>query len=169
MTNKEKQYYIYIRSTKERIPVTKEEFYNYYHDINTFRKAQQRHGKCVCPETKRLDCDMDCATCPFSRAGDSVSFDITVINDDHEIVAWVEEFEDPAPLIEDVVIDSIHLTNLLERLNELMPQAIDIGLMRQDGMSDTAISTEIGIPRKTFTDRIKKVKTILKSEFPEFF
>jgi hypothetical protein len=29
MTTNEKQYYIYIRSLKERVPVTKEEFDNY--------------------------------------------------------------------------------------------------------------------------------------------
>ena len=35
MTKKDKQYTIYIRSTKESIPVNKEEFDAYYHDINT--------------------------------------------------------------------------------------------------------------------------------------
>ena len=34
MTNNETQYTIYIRSTKESIPVSKEEFDAYYHDIN---------------------------------------------------------------------------------------------------------------------------------------
>ena len=29
MKNNDNQYYIYIRSTKERVPVTKEEFDNY--------------------------------------------------------------------------------------------------------------------------------------------
>ena len=33
MTNNENQYTIYIRSTKESIPVSKEEFDAYYHDI----------------------------------------------------------------------------------------------------------------------------------------
>jgi len=44
MSNNENQYYIYLRSTKERIPCTKEEFELYYRDINAFRKKQQRHG-----------------------------------------------------------------------------------------------------------------------------
>ena len=79
MQNNDNQKYIYIRSTRERIPVTEEEFDNYYRDINAFRKKQQRHGRCVCPEAKRLDCDMDCDTCPFRRAGDHRSLDVKVL------------------------------------------------------------------------------------------
>ena len=71
--------------------------------------------------------------------------------------------------IEDIVADGIQMTDLFKRLNELMPQALEIGRMRQLGMSDTAISAEIGIPRKTFTDRLKRAKDILKSEFPDIF
>ena len=65
--------------------------------------------------------------------------------------------------------NGIQMTDLFKRLNELMPQALEIGRMRQLGMSDTAISAEIGIPRKTFTDRLKRAKDILKSEFPDIF
>lgn len=82
MKNNDNQYYIYIRSTKERIPCTEEEFHNYYRDISVFRRKQQRHGRCVCPENKRLDCDMDCATCPFRRAGDGLSLDYTTTDED---------------------------------------------------------------------------------------
>lgn len=54
MPNNEKQYYIYLRSTKECVPCTKDEFNNYYRDINAFRQRQQYHGKCVCPKASGL-------------------------------------------------------------------------------------------------------------------
>ena len=41
MPNQDKQYYIYLRSTRERIPCTKEEFDTYYHDIDLFRQRQE--------------------------------------------------------------------------------------------------------------------------------
>lgn len=47
MSKKDKQYTIYIRSTKESVPVSKEEFDAYYHGINIYRIRQQRHGRCV--------------------------------------------------------------------------------------------------------------------------
>ena len=81
MPNNEKQYYIYLRSTKECVPCTKDEFNNYYRDINAFRQRQQYHGKCVCPQSKRLTCDMDRETCPFHR-NDTFSLEYTVCDDE---------------------------------------------------------------------------------------
>ena len=168
MTNKGKQYYIYLRSTKEKVPCTKQEFHDFYRDIDSYRRKQQRHGRCVCPISKRLECDMDCFTCPFRRDGDFISLD-NAIDDDGEIKTHLDNLADNSPLIEDIITENEDFKDLLVRLNELMPQAVDIGMLRQNGVSNTAISSHIGIPRKTFTDRIKKVKVILEKEFPEFF
>lgn len=168
MKNQDKQYYIYLRSTRERVPCTKEEFENYYHDIDVFRIRQERHGRCVCPSGKRLDCDMDCLTCQFSRAGDSRSLDY-LLSDEDESVSLIELIEDNKPLIEDSVLESIQLESLFNRLIELMPQAIEIGKLRLEGMSDRQISNVIGVNRQTFEYRINKVKETLKKEFSEFF
>ena len=170
MTNHDNhQYYIYLRATKERIPVTKEEFDNYYRDINAYRQKQQYHGRCVCPQNKRLDCDMDCETCPFRRAGNMLSLNYTTIDGDGEESEWLNEIADSGPFVEDLVADGQEFSRLFARITELMPQAIEIGNLRLKGLSDTAISAEIGIPRKTYTDRLKKAAGILKKEFPEIF
>lgn len=169
MTNQDNQHYIYLRSTRERIPCTEQEFNDYYRDINAFRKTQQRHGKCVCPEKKRLDCDMDCATCPFRRGGDQLSLDYTTTIDDGEEITWLNSLEDPTPLIEDIVIEGQALSQLFARLSELMPEALEIGHLRQLGLTERQIEAQIGIGRKTYAYRIKRVKAILEKEFPEIF
>lgn len=169
MTNNEKQYYIFIRSTGKRIPVSKEEFDNYYREINAFRQRQQYHHKCVCPANKRLSCDMDCFTCPYRRAGDTISLDYCMTDDEGNEKTMVDTIPDVSPLVEDLVTDRIVLEALEARLTEIMPQALEIINMRLDGMTDTAISKAIGIPRKTFTDRWKKAAAILKREFPDIF
>ena len=170
MTNRDNnQYYIYIRSTKERIPVTKEEFDNYYRDINAYRQKQQYHGRCVCPEKKRLDCDMDCETCPFRRAGNTLSLNYTTIDGDGEESELLDEIADPGPFVEDLVADGQEFSRLFARITELMPEAIEIGTLRQLGMSDTLIADKVGIHRNTFSYRIKKVGEVLKKEFPEIF
>lgn len=127
MQNNDKQYYIYLRSTRERIPCTKEEFDNYYRDINAFRQKQQYHGKCVCPEKKRLDCDMDCATCPFRRVGDTRSLDYTITDEDGNEKAWGDMLPDSAPLIDDLIANASEFNSVLGRLLEIMPEAIEIG------------------------------------------
>ena len=169
MTNNEKQYYIFIRSTGDCIPVSKEVFDRHYREINAFRQRQQYHHKCVCPANKRLSCDMDCFTCPYRRAGDTISLDYCTSDNEGNEKAIVDTIPDSSPSVEDLVTDRIVLESLVARLIEIMPQALEIINMRLDGMTDTAISETIGIPRKTFTDRWKKAAAILKSEFPDIF
>ena len=168
MKTNDKQYYIYIRSTKERIPCTEEEFRNYYHDIDLFRQRQQYHKQCVCPQKKWLECDMDCQTCPFRR-NDVFSLDKPLETAEGEEVSLLDSIPDDSPLISDLIADKDQFGQLLRRLQEIMPEAIEIGRLREKGLSDTAIAGEISIPRKTFTDRIQKARRILQIEFPEFF
>ena len=59
------------------------------------------------------------------------------------------------------------LTQLLKRLQELMPEAIQIGKLREDGLSDEAIADIIGIKRTTFRSRLEKAREKLCEEFPE--
>ena len=169
MLNNDKQRYIYIRSTRERVPVTEQEFNAYYRDINAFRKKQERHGKCVCPANKRLDCDMDCETCPFRRAGDSLSLNYTVTDEDGNEKSWMDDLADDNALFEDIVSDEIELKRLFSRITELMPQAIEVGILRQSGLNERKIEQQTGVPRKTTSDRIKRLKKIIEKEFPEFF
>ena len=169
MSNKENTRYIYIRSTKERIPCTQEEFNNYYHDINIFRIRQQRHGMCVCPASKRLDCDMDCATCPFRRAGAFLSLNKIVEDEEGNEIEWGDLFEDPSARFDEVCAEVSELQEMLGRLSNLMPEAIQIGELRLQGRSDLEIARQIGIPNTTFLSRIKKIKETLKKEFPKFF
>ena len=153
ITNNENQYTIYIRSTKESIPVSKEEFDAYYHDINIYRIRQQRHGRYVCPASKRLTCDMDCLTCPFHRMGDMRSLDYTETDDEGNETAWVDEIPDYSPLLEDIIIEASEMKVLYARLTELMPEAVKIGELRLEGLSEDAIGERIGIGRKTFAYR----------------
>ena len=50
-----------------------------------------------------------------------------------------------------------------------MPQAIEIGKLRQQGLTERQIEAEIGVGRKTYAYRLKKVREILAKEFPEIF
>ena len=58
---------------------------------------------------------------------------------------------------------------LFDRLNDLMPEAVRIGKLRQQGLSDEAIAKVIGIKRTTFLSRLKKAKEQLAAEFPDRF
>jgi len=168
MQNQDKQYYIYLRSTHERIPCSKEEFDAYYHDIDLFRQRQEYRKLCVCPQKKRLDCDMDCATCPFHRTG-TLSLDDTKKDADGEETAWIDTIPDMSPHFSDIIADKERLIELFRRINEVMPNALIVGQMRLDGHTDKEISSFLDIKQNTLFYRLKKAKEIISKEFPDFF
>ena len=163
MQNEDRKYYIYLRSINERVPCTKEEFNDYYRGINAYRRTQQNRGNCVCPASKRLESHMDCWTSPFRRRF-TLSNTISELPDESIDALYENLFDLPGE-----IIDTICFRELLARLCELMPQAIEIGRLRQQGLSDEVIAGIIGIGRKTFVFRLKRAAERLKSEYTEFF
>lgn len=162
-------YRIYLKATREWVEISEEYYRDYtrYHDA--LRKRQQSHGQCVCPKNKFWLCDGDCLTCEFRRAGDILSLDYTVENEDGDACSPLDNLADPTPSIEEIICDKAELDQLFARLNELMPEAMQIGKLRQNGLSDEAIAEIIGIKRTTFLSRLKKAKEQLATEFPDRF
>lgn len=170
MQNKDNQSKpIYLKATRQWVEVSEEYYRDHtrYHDA--LRKRQQSHGQCVCPKNKFWLCDGDCLTCEFRRAGDMLSLDYTIENEDGDACSPLDNLADPAPTIESVICNKAELDQLFDRLNELMPEAVEIGRLRQDGLSDEAIAEMIGIKRTTFLSRLKKAKAQLATEFPDRF
>ncbi len=164
----------FIRVGNQRFPCTKKQFDDYYRDINAYRRTQQNHGRCVCPQSKRLMCDMDCWTCPYQTNGDISYLDDSLFDEYGHEMTWLDHLQEQLPelqslSVEDMAADSIDFRGVLERMSEIMPQAIEIGRLRQMGLSDEAIAAELQTPRMTLAYRLNKAAKILKKEFPEFF
>ena len=164
MENNANQKYIYIRSLRERVPVTQEEFDNYYHEINLFRQKQQYHGRCVCPAAKRLDCDMDCVTCPFRRAGDQRSLDIKVEGGG----TWLDEYPDFSATPHDLVEDLDLLHALSRVLQELTPNDRAICNAIMEKLPERVAASKLKIPRTTYSYQKKKLLARLKEILQEY-
>lgn len=177
MTSQDKQYTIYLRSAepgKRRVPCTKQQFDDYYRDINAYRRTQMNHGRCVCPPSKWLHCDMDCCTCPHRTSGDLSSLDDNYTDEEGNETPWLDRLQEKmpdlqTPRLDDQVSEVLYMREILDRLCEIMPQAIEIGRLRQDGYTDVAISKMLGVKNTTFISRLKKAQKALQKEFPEFF
>ena len=90
--------------------------------------------------------------------------------DEHGNECSLEECaEEQSELIEELFCDADELQHLLNRLEELMPEAVQIGRLRESGATDTVIAEKIGIKRTTFNSRLKKVRDTLAKEFPDWF
>lgn len=162
-------YRIYLKATRQWVEVTEEYYRDHTRYYDSYRKRHQSHGQCVCPKNKFWLCDGDCYNCEFRRAGDMLSLDYTVKNEEGDACSPLDELADPNPSIEDIICDKAELDQLFARLYEVMPEAIEIGRLRQDGLSDEAIAEIIGIKRTTFLSRLKKAKEKLAEEFPDRF
>lgn len=164
------QHFIYIRSARLKYPCTEEEFKDYYRDINTFRRKEQRHGRCMCPKSHRLACDMVCGHCQFICQGDMLSLDdefhIANETDDYSY-AHLVNMSDSDYLLDDFVIDGECLKAILKRIEELMPMAILIGRLRIAGYTETEIEQLLHIGRRTYAYRLKKLRGIIEKEFSE--
>lgn len=45
----QKTYFIYVRSTGEKVPVTKEQHDYFYKEADRIRHKEQEHGRYMCP------------------------------------------------------------------------------------------------------------------------
>ena len=172
MTNRDKHrqsYRIYDKQTKTWFEVTPEQYAEFDQWRTNKRKREQYHGRCMCPRNKWWLCDGMCDDCEFHAPGDMLSLDKPVSNDDGDEVTLLDTLVDPAPSIESILCDKAELDQLFARLNELMPEAQDIGKLRQKGLTDEAIAKVIGIKRTTFRSRLEKAKKQLASEYPDRF
>ena len=160
---------IYDKQTKTWFEVTTEQYVEYDRWRTRVRKREQYHGRCMCPRSTWWLCDGMCGDCEFHAPGDMLSLDMPSTNDDGDEVTLRDTLADPASSIEEVISDKAELDQLYERLNELMPEAVKIGSLRQQGLTDEAIAKVIGIKRTTFRSRLEKAKAQLAAEFPDRF
>jgi len=157
-----KQYYIYLPYTKQRIPVTKQVYLEYYRPIWRQFKRARAHGQCSCPGHWWWKCEGDCVTCKYQNAGDKLSLEY-----EKEILGDIHP--DPGIDIESFVTDKIIFEQLLKRLDEILPEARRIGELRLAGIPDRDIADIIGIPRSTFRSRLKKAEAQLRKEYGDIF
>lgn len=157
---------IFDKQTKSWFEVPSEQYEEFDRWRTNLRKREQYHGHCMCPSNKWWLCNGICDDCEFHAAGDILSLDMVVSNEDGDEVTLKDTLVYPSPLMEDMICNKAELDQLFERLHELMPEAKTIGKLRQQGKTDEAIAEIIGINRTTFRSRLTKAKEQLAKEFP---
>ena len=168
-TNENNVKRIYDKQTKTWFEVSPEQYSEFDRWRTNLRKREQYHGRCMCPRNKWWLCDGMCDDCEYHAPGDILSLDMPTSNDDGDEVTLLDMLEDPAASLEEVICDKAELDQLYERLDQLMPEAVEIGRLRQKGLTDEAIAKIVGIKRTTFRSRLAKAKAQLAAEYPDRF
>ena len=158
---------IYIKKERRWVEVEPEFYTEYMRSCDRTRHRMQAHGRCTCPRRQFWLCDEDCLACEFRRAGDVLSLDYELSGEGDDALTMLDNLENPTPNVEDIVAEFDELSRLLHRLAEVMPEAIRVGILREQGLSESAIAAELGIPRTTLRSRLAKAREQLKGEFPD--
>nr|WP_325295412.1 sigma-70 family RNA polymerase sigma factor [uncultured Oscillibacter sp.] len=160
--NDKNQPFIYIRTTGEKIPVSREVRDACYGEAARIRMREQADGHCLCPQSEVWVCDGDCLICEHRRFGDLISLDVPVSEDGEDTLLNVVPSD--APSIESVIADRDLLDRLFARLRELDPDADTMIAMWQDDykVSDRAIAKALGRPQRAFADQMKRYRTELR-------
>ena len=88
---------------------------------------------------------------------------------DYETEMHGDTFADTSDT-EEIATDQILMRQLLERLKELMPEAITVGQMCLDeDMSERKCLEQLNLKRSTYRSQLEKARKQLESEFGKFF
>jgi DNA-directed RNA polymerase specialized sigma24 family protein len=153
--------FIYIRSTKQKIPCTEQQFQDFYRMAGAVRKKEQYHHRCKCPKQFFWACDGDCENCEHHLGYGTLSLDAPNTDDDSTLLDT--ELTEPVSM-EDVYADRALLERLFQRLQELDPDADRIIQLwkENDKISDRSIAEALGRKPRTFADQMKRIRTELR-------
>lgn len=163
-----KQFSIYLRSTNEWIPVTKEQYKEHSKFYGSFRKKKQDHCKCTCPHQKWWFCNADCETCKYRTGGDTVSFDFMYFNVETAGITPLEFLESN---VNDFTIDvdnKLISIEIIHYIQDVAPFILSVASMRLKGLTDTEIAKKLGIPRTTLLARANKTADLIREKFPDY-
>ena len=124
------------------------------------RMHMERQKRCFCSREKLWQCDGICVGCPYQKETE-VSWNVKVGGSDDLTLG--ESLPDGVDH-EETCIQKIYCEDVLKKLDEIMPQAREIGLLRLQGRSDREIARILGIDRMTMLRMLERAKAVLKVE-----
>lgn len=167
---KDKKYWIYVRSLDEWIEVPKEIYdeHNEFHD--RFRHRISKRGQCVCPRQKWWFCDADCDTCPYYRRNENVlSLDEPIKNNGEGAKTYIDILTGQGKSLQDTVADRMLLELALQFAHEadpLIEQAIHLW-QKDSSLPVIAVAKIIGIPYMTLCNRLDSYRNKFKKKYSQ--
>ena len=166
MTNKDKKFFVPVSG--QWVEVSEEIYYEYYRPIWRTHEYAQRHGQCRCRKSDIWKCDGVCQGCEFYTAGNQISFDGTVDEEEGDDLMLENAIADEVSPLEEIITDMELLDALYEELEHLEPERRQIcELLMQ--YSEREAAEMMGIPRSTFKRKWSRVQKYLKARLKKYY
>lgn len=179
--SKDKQYFINIQESYYcevsktvklrwiKYPASKEEFDDYYREINAYRRREMDHGRCVCPPSRWLFCNMDCLSCPYRKPGDLSSLNESIEDGEGGEAEQIDLLADDCPSVQSIIEDQELLNALYQKLADLDPDGRRICELIMEGQTERQIADVFGTRQSTINYKKKKAFEFLREALKEFF
>ncbi len=146
-----REFYIFDPITEKKIPVTEEQFREYYRPIYRVFAFAKRHHQCAC--SKWWLCSGDCNVCDWARDPEQdtltrLYYDLEIMNSnryethDPHTAAERKEFREKAEAF-------------LQLLSAELRRIYDL---HEEGKSQDEIASVMGVSQDTIHRRLKKIK-----------
>ena len=166
MTNKDKKFFIPVSG--QWVEVSEEIYYEYYRPIWRTRSNAKYRNQCCCRKSDIWKCDGVCQGCEFYTAGNQISFDGTVDEEEGDDLMLENAIADEVSPLEEIITDMELLDALYEELERLDPERRQIcELLMQ--YSEREAAEMMGIPRSTFKRKWSQVQKYLKARLKKYY
>lgn len=155
---------LYERSLGKWVQYSEEAYLKLSRDRARTRMSMGRQSRCFCPRNEVWRCDGCCEGCPHYKGEEEVSLN-TVTGHSGELT--LEDVLTDDVDQENACVEKMYYEDILKRLDEIMPQAREIGVLRMQGKSDREIAKILGIPRTSMYRMLERAKQILEEKFGE--
>lgn len=154
---------LYERSLGKWVQYDEETYIELRRDRIRKRTRMCREKRCFQPIELLWQCDGICEDCPHFKESE-VSWNTKVGNS--EELTLGEALPDGVDH-EEKCVDKMHYADVMKRLDEIIPFARQVGVLRLQGKSDREIAATLGLSRTSMYRKLDKAKAILLSEFGE--
>lgn len=164
-----KQPCIHRRHYGFNIEVDQEYIEIFERNISNYRRTKRKKNRCACPRALWRRCTTRCDECKFRIPEPIISLDTPIIFADNSSRTLFDTLRSNGLPTDDEAIARAMCSAALKRIEQIMPEAIEIGELRLAGYSLDHIAAKLNIPRTTLTDRLNKLHNVIKKEFHGIF
>ena len=155
---------LYERSLGKWVQYDEETYLKLSRDRARIRMSMGRQDRCFCPRNEVWRCDGYCEGCPQYKTEEEVSLNTSI---GHSGELTLEDVLTDNVDQENACVEKMYYEDVLRSLDEIMPQAREIGVLRLQGKSDRQIAEILGISRTSMYRMLDKAKAVLQEEFGE--
>ena len=160
---KKSKYWLYEKDEKRWVSYDEKSYEEMKRWRINYCASQRKKKACFCPKEEQLKyCNTICVTCRHRKSEKYLSQPIPGSKSLTIEDCLVDELD-----IENQVIESAYSEEILSRLDELMPEAREIGRLRILGVSEAEIARQVGMSRVTIYRKLLAAYQILSEEFKE--